>query len=270
MKNKIGRRDPYCKQRRISHSANTYQIGSTRAMECPIQFDNGMISVILPIHNEEKILKKNVKSLEATLTRMFDDFEIILSEDGSTDKSPEIVKSLKSKRVRILQNGKRMGKGAAIRYAASYANGNIIMFMDADLATNPEKVKELVKLLNDGAAIVIGSRYHRSSRSKRTLLRLAASKSFNFLVKLLLGSKLSDHQCGFKAFRKDLILPILNKVENKNWFWDTELLIRAQRSGLRVDEIPIEWSEAPESKFRLLKDTYHMARSLASFKLRNG
>lgn len=229
-----------------------------------------MVSVILPVYNEEKVLKDSVKSLESTLERILGDFEIIISEDGSTDRTLDISKSLQSERVRILHEGKRRGKGAAIKSAAACAKGDIIIFMDADLASNPTYVEQLVSLLRSGAAIVIGSRYLKGSVAERTPLRYFASKSFNFLVRVLLGSKLSDHQCGFKAFRRDLVLPVINEVEDERWFWDTELLVRAQRKGLKVAEIPIGWKEAPDSKFRLLNDTLHMAHSLVSFKLMHG
>jgi glycosyltransferase involved in cell wall biosynthesis len=228
------------------------------------------VSVILPIYNEERILERNVKRLTKVLERSLDDFEVIISEDGSTDRTPEIAKSLKTENVRILQNRKRMGKGAAIKNAASYAKGNVIIFMDADLASNPEHVKDLVELMSHGASIVIGSRYLKGSRANRNLIRYFASKSFNWLVRVMLGSGLSDHQCGFKAFRKDDVLPVINSIEDERWFWDTEFLVRAQRNGLKVAEVPIEWEEAADSKFRLLRDTCHMAHSLLSFKLKHG
>jgi len=229
-----------------------------------------IVSVIVPVYNEEKVLRRNIISLGKTLDKLLPDFEIIISEDGSTDRTHEIAKTLASEKVRVLHNDKRLGKGASIKNASEHARGNIIMFMDADLASHPSHVRQLVGLFSSGAAIVIGSRYLKGSKTKRTRIRHFASKSFNFLARTLLGSKLTDHQCGFKAFRKDLVLPLINEIEDEKWFWDTELLVRAQRSGLKVVEIPIEWNEEADSKFRLLNDTCHMAYSLVSFKLKNG
>jgi len=230
----------------------------------------GKISVILPAHNEGRILQSTVKRLEKVLGRCFDDFEIIISEDGSTDDTVKIAKSLKSKKVRLLSNGKRAGKGAAITSAASYAKGDILVFMDTDLASEPSHVKELVDYIEKGSAIVIGSRYLKESKAKRKIVRHIASKSFNFLVRALLGSTLTDHQCGFKAFRKDLTLPVMDEIKEKGWFWDTELLVRAQRHGLKIKEIPIEWREAADSRFNLINDSYMMGLGLLRFKLRNG
>lgn len=229
-----------------------------------------VLSVIVPAHNEGHVLKANVKRLEKVLSQFFDDFEIIISEDGSTDNTVKIAKSLKSKRVRLLSNGKRLGKGAAIMSAASYAKGNTMVFMDADLASDPVNVKGLVDYIDEGAAVVIGSRYLKESKAKRDPVRYIASKGFNLLVRVMLGSRLSDHQCGFKAFRKDLVLPVIEKIEERGWFWDTELLVRAQRDGLNVKEIPIEWKEAPGSSFRLWHDSTKMGLGLLKFKIKNG
>lgn len=229
----------------------------------------GMVSVILPAYNEGAVLHDNVKRLEAMLAGFLDDFEIIISEDGSTDGTGEIAKSMESRRVRVLRNSARLGKGAAIRRAAGQSRGDIVIFMDADLASNPQHVRELVRLMESGADIVIGSRYLKESRAKRTAVRYVASKGFNWLVRTALGSRLSDHQCGFKAFRKERVLPIIEEVEDEKWFWDTELLVRAQKKGLDVKEIPIEWKEARGSKFRLLRDTANMGMSLLRFRLKN-
>ena len=222
----------------------------------------GRVSVILPVYNEGKSLERNVGRPG--------DFEIIISEDGSTDDTARIAESLESKRIRVLRNGARGGKGEAIRNAVSLSRGDIIIFMDADLASDPEQVEELAARIRGGAAIVIGSRYLPGSHAKRTPLRYFASRSFNWLVRALLGSRLSDHQCGFKAFRKDSVLPILDQIDDRTWFWDTELLVLAQRQGLKVAEVPIKWEEGAVSTFSLFGDTIRMAASLVAFKLKRG
>jgi len=231
---------------------------------------NHKVSVILPVYNEESVIENNVKSLVKVLNRDLKNYEIIISEDGSTDRTPEILKKLKSKKVHVLHKKKRLGKGGALKLGAAAAKGDIVIFMDADLASDMDQIKKLVKLVENGSSIVIGSRYHKNSKVKRTFIRFFASKSFNFLVRILLGSKLSDHQCGFKAFKKDMILPIIMELENEKWFWDAELLVRAQRKGMKIREVPLEWHEGRHSKFNLFKDTFYMAQSLILFKLRHG
>lgn len=226
------------------------------------------VSVIVPAYNEEKVLEKNIRDLDRRLGKVLDDYEIIISEDGSTDKTAQIAKSLESGRIRISSNGKRKGKGAAIRCAAAKAEGNSVFFMDADLASDLSQLSRLLSKLESGTDIVIGSRYLKESKAKRNFIRHFASKSFNTIVRLTLNSKIRDHQCGFKAFRKDSVLPVIEEVDDQRYFWDTELLVRAQRKGLKIEEIPIEWKEADDSKYRLIRDTVHMARSLISFRLK--
>lgn len=244
---------------------NRFKIAQTESYA----MGKAMVSIILPAYNEGAVLRRNVVKLEEMLEGFLDDFEIIISEDGSTDGTGDIAKSLEGRRVRVLRNGTRLGKGAAIKRAAGQSRGEIVIFMDADLASNPQHVRELLGFMEEGADIVIGSRYLKESKAKRTAVRYIASKGFNWLVRSALGSRLSDHQCGFKAFRKERILPIIEEVEDEKWFWDTELLVRAQKKGLVVREIPIEWKEAPGSKFRLFRDTANMGMSLLRFKLKN-
>ena len=230
----------------------------------------GKVSVIVPVHNEAKNLERNIKELERQLNLSLGDFEIIISEDGSTDRTAEISRLHRSDKIRVLNSSERLGKGAAIKLASAKARGNIIIFMDADLASQPASVKDLVKHIEGGAAIVVGSRYLKDSKAKRSVTRLIASKAFNWLVILLFNSKINDHQCGFKAFQKELVLPTMDEIENIGWFWDAELLIRTQRKGLKVVEIPIEWTEAQGSKFQIINDSMQMAYCLARFKLKNG
>ena len=224
-----------------------------------------LVSVILPVYNEEAIIRNNLKVLSAVMESTGQDYEIIISEDGSTDKTVEVARRLVSEKVRLLHSPNRLGKGAAIRNAASEARGEVILFMDADLASNPSKVAEMLELIGKGADIVIGSRYHRDSKIKRSPIRYAASRTFNLLVNIALGSKLTDHQCGFKAFRKGPAVEVVGLVREKGWFWDTEFLVRAQRKGLKVVEIPLEWKESPNSKFNLVSDSAKMFESLVRF-----
>ncbi|MFN7990607.1 MAG: dolichyl-phosphate beta-glucosyltransferase [Candidatus Micrarchaeia archaeon] len=232
--------------------------------------ENKTVSIILPVHNEEKVLLENVRRLERMLEGVLSDFEILISEDGSTDRTLEVARRLRSGRIRLFHNALRQGKGAAIRIAAGEARGNTIIFMDADLASDPTHIREFLDLMGSGAAIVIGSRYLRESKTKRDPMRYLASRGFNLLVRVVLGSRLTDHQCGFKAFRKDLVLPLINEVQDDGWFWDTEMLVRAQRKGLKIAEVPIAWKEARGSKFRMLSDSARMGCSLLGFKIRNG
>jgi len=228
------------------------------------------ISIVIPAYNEELKLEKSTLQLTKEMDKLGCEYEIIISEGGSTDRTALIARNLRSERVRSIHSALRNGKGNAIRTASLEAKGDIVIFMDADLASDPKGIGGLLRELEDGSALVIGSRYVAGSSTKRHPVRLIASKGFNWLVRVLLGSKIKDHQCGFKAFRKDKVMPIIKEIESTDWFWDTELLVRLQRKGLIAKEVPIEWDEKGDSKFRLFQDTYNMAKNLICFKIKHG
>ncbi|MFA5412037.1 MAG: dolichyl-phosphate beta-glucosyltransferase [Candidatus Micrarchaeia archaeon] len=224
------------------------------------------LSVIIPAHNEEKRLEPTVRALERELGRMGKDHEIIIAEDGSSDHTLQIAKRLEDGRIRVLHSDARLGKGKAIQDAALSAKGDIIAFMDADLAADLSCLPALVGSVEKGASIAIGSRYVPGSMIKRKFLRDFYSRAFNSIIAILWNSRVKDHQCGFKAFRRDAVLPWIGEVQSKSWFWDAEFLVRAQEKGIRISEIPIRWNEAASSEFRFL-DILGMVRSMISFKL---
>ncbi len=151
------------------------------------------------------------------------------------------------------------------------ARGKYAAYMDADLSSSLKFLKRLIHGVESGAAISTGSRLMPSSHTLRPALRDVFSRSYNLMVRKILGSKLHDHQCGFKAFDLAQVLPLLNEVEDTHWFWDTELLVRAQKNGLKVDEFPIVWTQnAPDSKVRLRKDVLYMGRKIFELKRKLG
>lgn len=209
-----------------------------------------VFSLVIPTYNEEEHLERAVKAAMQSLRGT--DYEIIIAEDGSTDSTPEIARSLAKKfpRVRCLHFDGKLGKGAALCNAFGQARGEFFGYMDADLATHPKHLKQLVKQLGKND-VVLGSRYVEGSRSKRTTPRLFLSSGFNALVQFLLGSRLRDHQCGFKGFRRQVALNLCALATEKHWFWDTEMLVLAQRRGLRVKELPVEWNEDAKGRTKI-------------------
>jgi len=227
------------------------------------------LTILLPMHNEEKRVERCVEEVEKACRRITDNYEIIIAEDGSKDSTYEVAKRIakKNPRILLLHSAKRLGRGRALSLALRKAKGEVSVYMDADLSSNITHLGELVSRIRKGAVIATGSRMLPTSSTKRSIVRGVASKAFNFLVRALLGSKLYDHQCGFKAFNTKKVKELLNEVEDRHWFWDTELLVRAQRKGLRVDEIPIEWSEKSRaSTVDLKKDVAYMASKILYLK----
>jgi glycosyltransferase involved in cell wall biosynthesis len=164
-------------------------------------------------------------------------------------------------RVRLLHRDDRQGRGKALNKAITEAKGTIVCYYDVDLATDMHYLPELIDSIRNGADISTGSRLLPTSDIVRTGGREVASRSYNFLVRIFLGSSLYDHQCGFKAFRKDRILLILPLIRSNHWFWDTELLVRSQRSEYVVREFPVKWRAGKGTTVRV-KDIFEMGSSI--------
>ncbi|AEA47796.1 flippase-like domain-containing protein [Archaeoglobus veneficus] len=223
-----------------------------------------VVSVVLPAYNEAMRLEMAVMEIIKALEKIGYDYEVIIAEDGSTDGTAEIAAKLADgNRIRHLHSDERLGKGGAILRAFEAAKGSIVAFVDVDLSTDLKHLKELIDAIAvEGYDIAIGSRLTKGSKAERPVRRNVASKVYNFLVRFMLGSKVKDHQCGFKAFKKDLILDLGKKAKDRHWFWDTEVLVLAQREGLRIKEIPVEWKQSKDSKISLAKDSGYMLGKL--------
>lgn len=223
------------------------------------------VSLVLPAYNEVDYLNPAVEKTIQTLDAFTDSYEIILAEDGSTDGTAERAKELMQKNpcIRHIHRDQRLGRGTALNNAFKQCRGEVFVYMDLDLATKISFLKPLVEAITlEGYDISTGSRMLPESKAERTFSRSISSKSYNFLVRHMLGSKLRDHQCGFKAFKRDPVLSLLDEVEAKHWFWDTEILVRAQKSGLKVKEIAVEWKSGKGTKVNLFKDSRNMFRQI--------
>jgi len=218
------------------------------------------ISIVVPVYNEEKTLKNCIEKVSEATSKVTNNFEIIIAEDGSTDATYEIAKKLskKNSRIKVLHHRERLGRGGALKNAFRKAQGRILVYMDADLSSDLSYLRPLIDRIKNGASIATGSRLMGGAVAKRPAKRDTASRVYNFLVRLFLDSKIHDHQCGMKAFDRRIVLPLLRRVKDNYWFWDTEILVRAQREGLRVDEIPIKWSHGRFTKVSFTKDVLYM------------
>jgi len=228
------------------------------------------VSVVLPAYNEAKRLERAVKEVTRALEMQGYDYEVIIAEDGSTDGTAEIAARLADgSRVLHLHSDERLGKGGAVLRAFEAARGDIVAYLDVDLSTNLKHLKELIDAVMEGYDIAIGSRLAKGSKAERPIKRDIASKAYNFLVRLLLGSKIRDHQCGFKAFRRDVVLDLGKKARDRHWFWDTEVLVLAQREGRRIKEIPVEWRHGGATKVKFWNDIIYMFRQIVRMRFGN-
>jgi glycosyltransferase AglD len=221
------------------------------------------VTAIIPVYNDRASLERALSESVDTLAKITPRFEIIVAEDGSTDGSADVVRefSKNDPRVRLLHSDSRLGRGKALNRAINDARGDIVCYYDVDLATGMQHLPELVSAIRNGADIATGSRLLPSSDTVRTGGREIASRSYNFLVRFFLDSRIYDHQCGFKAFSRDRILPILPKIRSDHWFWDTEILVRAQRMKYTVTEFPVHWRAGKGTTVRI-KDVFSMGSSI--------
>lgn len=207
-------------------------------------------SLILPVFNGCEELKENFMPIYREVSKL-GDCEIIIAEDGSTDCSKEVAKDFtKLKKVRLISGKDRSGKGMAIRKGIAAARGKTVGYMDIDLAVPVKYLGQAVRRVESGSTIVLGSRYRSGSNAQRSNYRLLESVGFNYLIKLLLGSKINDHQCGFKFWDGKYIKSAIKEVKDNYWFFDAEILVRAQRDGIVPYEMPVEWREGRKTKVK--------------------
>jgi glycosyltransferase involved in cell wall biosynthesis len=232
-----------------------------------------MFSMILPVHNEESKIEPCVK----TLVKLFRSkgfkeigtFEIIIAEDGSTDKSADVGRAMEKqyKEVRFFHSKSKLGRGKAVKNSIEKARGDKIGYMDVDMATDISHIKELITSLDD-YDYATGSRYASGSKSSRTGKRLFFSRAYNLLVRLTFGSKINDHQCGFKSFRKSSIEKVNRFSKADHWFWDTESLVLANKMGMRVREFPVRWKESRTTTVKFKRDILGFMRQVIDLRIR--
>ena len=210
------------------------------------------LTAVLPVYNDRAALERAIPVSLEVLADCADRFELVIAEDGSTDGSAELVRewSARDPRVRLLHSDERLGRGRALNRAFRASVAPIVCYYDVDHATDMRHLPALVAAIRDGAAIATGSRLMPGSEIVRSGGREFASRGYNLLVRSVLGSRLFDHQCGFKAFDRERLLPLLERIRAPHWFWDTEVLVRGQHAGYRVVELPVRWTEGPGTTVR--------------------
>ncbi|MDD1695548.1 MAG: glycosyltransferase family 2 protein [Methanoregula sp.] len=221
------------------------------------------VTVIIPVYNDHRSLELAIPKSVELLSRITNGFELVIAEDGSNDGSEELVRRYEQKdpRIRLLHSDERLGRGKALTRAIYQSRGKIVCYYDVDLATDMQHLPELIDAIRKGADVATGSRLMQGSDIVRTEGREIASRSYNFLVRLFLGSRCFDHQCGFKAFNKESLLNVLPEIHSDHWFWDTEILVRSQRKGYLLVEFPVRWRAGKGTTVKM-KDVFEMGSSI--------
>ena len=225
------------------------------------------VSVVLPAYNEEATIERTVAVTLETLASFLPAgaFEVIVAEDGCDDRTPEIATRLANEddRVRHVHSDERLGRGGALEYAFERADGETLVYFDTDLATDMKHLEELVESVRSGEYdVATGSRWMPENQADRPTKRAVSSLGYNTLVRLFLRSDLQDHQCGFKAISRETFDALREEVEDEHWFWDTEVLVLAQRRGYRVREFPVDWEPKGDTKVDLVRDVFGMGSQI--------
>ena len=219
------------------------------------------LSIIIPAYNEKLRLPATLGQIAAYVRSSGHDTEILLVDDGSTDRTAHVAESFRSKfpALRVLSNGANRGKGYSVRHGMLEARGRIVLFTDADLSAPIEEADKLLAAL-ETHDVAIGSRAldRRLIFERQSRFREFAGIIFNNVVRVCLRLPFVDTQCGFKAFRREPCRIIFAQQRIERFGFDPELLYLARRHGLRAVEIPVRWGHSPATKVSMLRDSLQM------------
>lgn len=226
------------------------------------------LALVIPVYNEEVDLPRSIPILNRFLKENLKDYdwEIIIADNGpSRDRTGEVSKKLAQeyKNVSYVLIPSP-GRGNALKEVWLVSKAEILCYMDVDLSSELKYFPRLLKAIEQGADVAIGSRLARGAKVYgRTLTRELMSRGYNLLMKIFFWTGFHDAQCGFKAIRKETARKLLPYVEDKGWFFDSELLILAEKSGYRVTEVPIVWRDDPRSTVKVAKTAWGDIKGLA-------
>jgi glycosyltransferase involved in cell wall biosynthesis len=236
--------------------------------------DTITVEVVVPVYNERRALPGCVRVLHDYLDENIDQaWKITIVDNASTDGTGEVAADLAHEfdRVGVIRLD-RKGRGHALRTAWQRSTADVVAYMDVDLSTGLDALAPLIAPLANGHSdIAIGSRLAAGARTVRGPRRELISRGYNLAIRLSHGARFSDAQCGFKAARLEAVRPLLDKIEDDGWFFDTELLLLAEHNGLRIHEVPVDWVEDTDSRVQVastawddIKGLVRVARAKAS------
>nr|ABP44746.1 glycosyl transferase, family 2 [Mycolicibacterium gilvum PYR-GCK] len=210
-----------------------------------------VLDIVIPVHNEQAALADSVRRVHRYLNESVPlRARITIADNASVDETPRVAAQLAADLpgVRVVRLEEK-GRGRALREVWTRSDAAVLVYMDVDLSTDLAALAPLVAPLISGHSdLAIGTRLARSARVQRGPKREIISRCYNMILKSTLSAGFSDAQCGFKAIRADVAAQLLPYVEDTGWFFDTELLILAERSGLRIHEVPVDWVDDPDSR----------------------
>lgn len=214
-----------------------------------------LVEVAVPVYNEEAVLEPSVRTLDSYLARNLPyPYRITIADNASTDATWQLACRLAGElpAVEAIHLDLK-GRGRALKAVWGASTADVVAYTDVDLSTGLDALLPLIAPLVSGHSdIAIGSRLATGARVVRGLKREVISRCYNMILRTATGARFTDAQCGFKAGRRDVVQALLPAIENENWFFDSELLLLAEESGLRIHEVPVDWVDDADSRVALL------------------
>jgi len=228
------------------------------------------VDVVIPVYNEERDLEKSITKLHQFLSDNVDyNWRIVVADNASKDHTLEIAKQLAERypgKVGLVHLDQK-GRGRALRKAWTESDADVVSYMDVDLSTHLTAFAPLIdSLLGTEYDVAIGSRLAKGARVTRGLKREFISRTYNLIIKLMFWHHFSDAQCGFKAATRRAVQDIVPLIQDQAWFFDSELLLLAERMGYKVSEVPVTWADDPDSRVKIASTAWEDIKGL--FRLR--
>jgi glycosyltransferase involved in cell wall biosynthesis len=227
------------------------------------------VELVVPVYNEEHDLEQNVRALANQVTRIPEfRWSIVIADNGSTDRTPLIAQNVAQEchLIRVVRISEK-GRGRALRQVWAASRADIVAYTDVDLSTDLHHLRELVSCLGEGFDVSMGSRRMAESVVTRSFLRNLLSHGYNSLLRCVLGVHFKDAQCGFKAATTSFVREVVPRVKATGWFFDTEILVLAEKNNYRIREIPVRWMEDPRSSVRILPAICEQLRGICRLRV---
>lgn len=230
------------------------------------------VDVVIPVYNEVKVLEQSAM----TTLALFDqnqqyDWRLVIADNGSNDGTPELARSLEARHPRVKALVLEVkGRGLALREAWLSSDADIVSYMDVDLSTDLNHLPELIAMVAEqGCDVAIGSRLAKGSKTDRQLKREITSRGYVALIRMTFPRlRITDAQCGFKALNRKAVQAVVPHIENRMWFFDTEMLILAHQAKLTICELPVRWVEDTDTKVKIVSTAIEDIRGLARMRFR--
>ncbi len=226
------------------------------------------LSLIIPLYNEGSILEQNLKIIYKSLQKLTKSWELIFVEDKSTDNTLQKIQKLLPgfKNSRLIQHSKNEGRGKAVSDGINWAKGIYCGFLDVDLEVSADYIPLFIQELEKGFDLVVGNRFYEKNLS--AISRVISSKGYKLIVHWLLRLPIDDTEAGYKFFKREAILPVISKITEKGWFWDTEICARSFWKGLRISQIPVLFIRRTDKKstVNLIPDTLDYLKKIYRFR----